>query len=371
MASDVKPFGGAETFLQLLAERLDPRDFAPRVVVPRHGPLVDRLRARDIPVDLIPLSRLRDLARLPQFLRSLDRTGIRLINAHGVRAGFFSALARTRRPLRVAVTEHNLQDWRRHRALRALDGLIARHNDMRIAVSQAVHDDMISSGVCAPGMVQVIYLGVETERYRPDAARRARARERFAIGADEAAVVAAGRLAPMKGFIDLVEAAPAVVARVPRARIIIAGDGEERARLRARIDAIGVGASVSLAGYVQDMPELMAAADVFVLPSVELPGSPREGLPVVIMEALASGCAVVTTAVSGNSEIVEDGVNGRIVAQHDPAALADAIAGILADPDRARMGENGRRIAVERFDLDRSVRQHAELFIHLIESPRD
>jgi glycosyltransferase involved in cell wall biosynthesis len=127
---------------------------------------------------------------------------------------------------------------------------------------------------------------------------------------------------------------------------------------------------VSLPGYVSDMPELMAAADVFVLPSVEVPGSPREGLPVVIMEALASSCPVVTTAVSGNSEIVEDGVNGRLVPQHNPAALADAIVSVLQDPDRARLGENGRRIVEERFDLDRSVHNHAELFLRLIESRR-
>lgn len=368
MMADVKPFGGAETYLYLLAVHLDRSTFAPRVIVPREGPMVERLRQAGVPVDVLPLCRPRDVTRLPRFLKLLRDHHVRLVNAHGVRAGFFGALARARLPIKVAVTEHNLQDWRRHAIPRLIDRFIARHNDVRITVSRSIADDMIAAGVCRPERTKVVYLGIETERYRVDAARRAAARARFGIGPDTLAVVGAGRLAPMKGFIDLVEAAPAIVARVPGARIIIAGDGEERGRLQRRIDALAVGKAVTLPGFVGDMPELLAAADVFVLPSVELPGAPREGLPVVIMEALASNCPVVTTRVSGNPEIIEDGVNGRLVPPGDPPALAAAVAGILEDPDRARLGEAGRRIVDERFSIERSVARHSELFLRLIES---
>lgn len=366
MMSDVKPFGGAEHFFTLLVRHLNRDLVSPRVVVPRVGAMVDAIRATGVPVDVIPLTRPLDIRHFPGFLGLLESHGTRLVNAHGVRAGFFGALARKRLPLRVVVTEHNLRE--RQTMLNGfIDRFVARNIDRRVTVSQAVADGLVASGVCGPDEIQVIHVAVETERHRPDPARREAARRRFGIAEGELAVVAAGRFHPMKGFIDLIEAAPAIAGGVPNARIILAGDGEERDRFRRRIDALGVGNAVSLPGYVKDMPELLVAADVFVLPSVELPGSPREGLPMVITEALASGCPVVTTAVSGNREIVSDGVNGLIVPQQDPAALAAGIVRILRHPDRRRMGENGRRIVTERFGIERVAGEYTDLFLRLIE----
>jgi len=370
MMSDVKPFGGAENFVQLLVRYLDPGLFSRRVIVPREGAMVDRIREAGVPVDVLSLASAGDIRNFPRFLHILQSGRVRLINAHGVRAGLYSALARKRLPVKVVVTEHNLQEWRGRYWPSKIDRFIARNNDKRVTVSQAVADAMLASGVCSPDLIQVIHVAVEAGRHRPDAARREAARRAFGIGDDELAVVAAGRFHRMKGFIHLIDAAPQILQRVPRARIIIAGDGEEMTAFRKRIDELRVGERVVLPGFIKNMPELLAAADVFVLPSVEVEGSPREGLPMVIAEALATGCPVVTTAVSGNKEIVRDGYNGLLVAQQDAGALADGITRILTDPDRKRMGENARRTVEERFSIEGVAAQYADLFRRLIEQQR-
>lgn len=128
-----------------------------------------------------------------------------------------------------------------------------------------------------------------------------------------------------------------------------------------------MGDRVRLIGFVRDMPELFAAADLFVLPSVALENTPREGTPMTIQEAQAAGLAVVTTNISGNAEIIRDGFNGRVVPEQDPASLADAIADILRRPDRAQLGENGRQLVRERYSVEYVVAAYTEIFLNLLE----
>ena len=197
---------------------------------------------------------------------------------------------------------------------------------------------------------------------------RASARARFAIAANELAVVSAGRLHPMKGFIDLVNAVPRIIKSVPNARIIVAGEGEERGVLEKQIADLNVGGSIRLIGYVREMPELFAAADMFVLPSVALPGMQQEGTPLSIQEAGAAGLPVVTTRVSGNAEIIQDGFNGRIVEPQRSVQLADAIVEMLRNPERRKMGDNGKQVVRERYSLEFVVAQYTKVFLSLLET---
>jgi hypothetical protein len=188
MMSDVKPFGGAEHSFSLIVRNLDRSVFSPRVVVPREGPMVETIRAAGIPVEIMPLTRARDLTRFPRFLGFLKSNRIRLVNAHGVRAGMYGGLAKMMLPIKVVVCERNLQSWRAQALPRTIDRFIARHNDFRIGVSQAIVDDMVAAGVCNRDMVRAIGGGVDTTRLAVTPERRAKARERFGITADEIAI---------------------------------------------------------------------------------------------------------------------------------------------------------------------------------------
>ena len=368
MLSDVKPFGGAEHSIADLARELDRSLFSPRVLVPRESPVVSRFRAARVPVHVMPLTRARDIVHLPLFLSLLREHRIRLVNAHGVRGGFYAALARRVQPVKVVLCERNLQPWRARALPRALDRFVASNNDVRVGVSQSIVDDMVSAGVIARERTRVIPGGVDMTRFDMDASVRASARARFAIAANELAVVSAGRLHPMKGFIDLVNAVPRIIKSVPNARIIVAGEGEERGVLEKQIADLNVGGSIRLIGYVREMPELFAAADMFVLPSVALPGMQQEGTPLSIQEAGAAGLPVVTTRVSGNAEIIQDGFNGRIVEPQRSVQLADAIVEMLRNPERRKMGDNGKQVVRERYSLEFVVAQYTKVFLGLLET---
>ena len=168
-----------------------------------------------------------------------------------------------------------------------------------------------------------------------------------------------GRLEPAKGAPILIEAFAAVLPRHPQARLTIVGDGSARAALEAQALALGIAPSVRFLGYQpqKSVAQLLGDADVFVLPSF------AEGLPVVLMEALASRVPVIATQIAGVPELVQDGISGFIVPPGDLAGLTERMDRLLADPDlRARMGAAGRAKVEAEFDIATEAGKLAGLF---------
>ncbi len=173
-------------------------------------------------------------------------------------------------------------------------------------------------------------------------------RHRLGAAPDEPLVAAVGRLVYKKGFRYLLEAAPEILRRHPRARLVIGGGGELAGELAGQARELGVAERVSFPGMLShdQVLELVAAADLFVMPSIRDPGGNIDGLPIVVLEAMAAGRPVVATDVAGMPLAVADGETGLLVAEKDAAALAGAVSELLADDERRRrMGEAGRRRA--------------------------
>ena len=195
---------------------------------------------------------------------------------------------------------------------------------------------------------QVVRGGVDADVWRPDA----RSGERLEI-------LNVGRLSPVKGQALLIEAIAALRERGIDAHCRIVGDGLERAALRARIDELGLNGAVELTGAVgQDrIRELYAQADVFCLPSF------REGLPFVLIEALAMELGVVATRIMGIPELVADGESGILVTPGRVDQLTDALAELASDPDRRRrLGVAGRATVERDYSLRRLAREMSALF---------
>ncbi len=175
-----------------------------------------------------------------------------------------------------------------------------------------------------------------------------------------------GRLVEKKGFDVMVEACGILRTRdVPFEAVIVGEHGEHEPEIRRRIDALGLGDSVRLAGPMEQtrLYEEYRSAGVFCLPCRVLDNGDRDGIPNVLMEAMACGLPVVTTPVSGIPEIIRDGVNGRLVPPDDPAALADALMRLDADPRLAESLSAEARVTVrERFDGERFAAELAALF---------
>jgi glycosyltransferase involved in cell wall biosynthesis len=215
-----------------------------------------------------------------------------------------------------------------------------------VAISRYNRDCIVSEcGTEYGDKVHVIHCGVDTTVFSP-----ANAYER----SDELSILCVGTLDPRKGQAHLVDSCRILAGRGVPFRCKIVGGAGDRHALEARVTASGLDGRVELVGW-QTRPEivdLMRAADVVVAPSVPLRDGRQEGIPVTLMEAMATGVPVVASAISGIPELVEDGRNGLLVAPADPDALADALEKLQSSADlRRRLGSAGREKVLRSFEL--------------------
>ncbi len=247
-----------------------------------------------------------------------------------------------------------------------LDRLVLRWMDRVVCVSEGQAVKVRQGGV-PPERVTVIRNAIDPAPFsNPEPSYREELQKFFAAP-KRRIVAAAGRLSPEKGFGQLVEAAALVRQADATVGFILFGDGPLRGEIAARINQLGLQDHFVLAGFRDDLAKFLPHADVAVLPSF------TEGLPVVVLEALAAGVPVVATAVGGTPEVVEDGVNGYLVAPGKPADLAQRILGLLGDDDRRRaMGQRGRQRVLTDFTFAAQSLQYQSLFEDLLrhQSPR-
>jgi glycosyltransferase involved in cell wall biosynthesis len=215
----------------------------------------------------------------------------------------------------------------------------------------------------------VIPYGVDGALFRPDPARRPIWRDRLGIPAGAPLVLGVGRMATKKGFHVLLDAFDEIARRVPDAHLVLAGGGDLLDGFRRR--AARWPGRVHLPGPVMhdELPDLYRAADLFALPAVHDSKGNVDGLPNVILEAMASALPVVGTAISGLPIAVRPGDSGWLVAEKEPAPLAAAVAEALADLVAARrMGESGRARALAEFSWDAVAARYRAAYLQAIDS---
>jgi phosphatidyl-myo-inositol dimannoside synthase len=199
----------------------------------------------------------------------------------------------------------------------------------------------------------VIPYGVDVRAFSPDRARRGLWRERLGVPAAAPLVLGVGRMATKKGFHVLLEALPGLLEANPEAHVVLAGGGDLLPRFAAAAERWPGRLHLPGAVLRDTLPDLYRAADVFALPAVHDARGNVDGLPNVILEAMASGLPVVASGISGIPLAVVPGATGLLVPEGSAGALREALGSLLADPQRAReMGERGRRRAEEELTWD-------------------
>lgn len=222
-----------------------------------------------------------------------------------------------------------------------------------MAVSEHHAGRLIASGIPA-SRVAVVRNGIEVERY--ESGDRVATRAALGVAGGAPLILVPARLHPAKGHRDLFAALTDIRRVHPEVRVLFAGDGPERAALEALARTTPSAGTVRFLGHREDLPDLLAAADLVVLPSR------AEGLPAALLEALAAGRAVVATAVGGVPEAVTDGVQGRLVPPGDPTRLAAAVLELLASPaQRAALAAAGRARVGREFRAEAATRRHEQV----------
>ena len=284
----------------------------------------------------------RALVRLVRLLRA---TRPDVLHAHMVHANLLARLARlfVRLPLLVC-TMHNQDEggqWR-YVAYRLTDRL----TDVTTTVSALAMSEAVRRGAVQVERIRVVPNGVDLSVYHPGSDGRVEARAALGLG-DDFTWLAAGRLTAAKAPNHLISAFASLEPRHLGARLLIAGDGELRQSLAEQIDRVGLREHVHLLGVRADLPSLMRAADGFVMSSL------WEGLPLVLLEAAASGLPIVATDVGGSRDAVVDGESGFLVPPDNVLELAVAMDRMMRMPatDRQLMAARGRRHVADHFAL--------------------
>lgn len=353
--------GGGERFAVELVRRLDRERYEPRVVcLYEAGELQDRLDSANVPVEVLGLGLKLRAAGWERVWRALRTRRPDIVHAHLPEACWYGAPAAwmARVPVRICHVQNS--QWRWSSKLRRLDRTASAFATQVIACSDAARRFCETEVGVRPGKIQVIHNAVDTDRFR-DLPSRDEARRRLSLPSGIPVLTCVASLTKQKGHRYLLTAMMRIREALPATELLLVGDGPLKDDLSRLARELSIDEHVQFLGPRHDVPSILAAADVFVLPSL------WEGLPLVLAEAGAAGLPTVATGVDGNVEIVSDGTTGLLVSPENPGDLADAAIALLKSPERSHeMGRRARERVRDRFDIDVAVRKVEDLYAEAV-----
>jgi len=351
--------GGAERVVAQLATGLQAAGAENVVFLPERGEgwLAEQLRGSGVAIEKFHVDRPVSPTCARSLTQAFRRHRITVAHSHEFSMAVYGAWAAWRAGVPHVITMHGGRYYggrlRRRLAMRAAIAMSGKTVAVSAPLARALTDDLSIAG----SRVQVIPNGVP--RQRP---QRVNLREELRLTPNARLIVSVGNLYPVKGHVHLVDAAARLADRHPSLHVAIAGRGDLEDDLAARARAHGLADRIHLLGLRSDISAILAAADLFVLPSLS------EGLPLAVLEAMFAGCAIVASDVGEIATVLEDGRAGVLVEPANPAALAEAIDALLNDPKRAKnLGTRAAFRAVAEYDISRMVRRYATVYQELVQ----
>lgn len=373
--------GGAQEVVRTLVGYLKSDECIPIVCTFKEGPLRQDIEQLGIQVEVLPARRYSIVA-FPLFVVDMIRLWwwlVKLVKRNEVDAvqthllgslDFLVLLVRATTRLRVVLwtfhstnftlAEAHLPKYKwllrpKRYVYRLLYRFTSHLVSGFIAVSDQVKEAMTEIIGPIQGKITVICNGVDIRKYGLPVDRMS-LRSQLGLAASDRLIAVVGTLKEPKGHRYLVEAMTIIVPQYPDAHALFIGDGDLRQELQAQVEGLNLGDHVHFLGNRHDVPKLLAASDLFVLPSL------WEGLSIALLEAMASGLPIVATAVSGTSQVMSAGETGLIVPPRDAQTLAAAIMQLLSDPEEAQALARAARRHVE---MHYSARKQADEYLAL------
>jgi glycosyltransferase involved in cell wall biosynthesis len=249
----------------------------------------------------------------------------------------------------------------------ALNRFSERFVDKFIVVSKALRKGMIEGHKTEPQKVVKIYNGIEIDEYRIDDEGevihgKSKLRKELCLENNVPVIGAIGRLVWQKGFEYFIEAIPDVLKRIPEAVFLIVGEGPLKDELNVKSKMLKVENKIIFTGFRSDIKEIIASLDILAIPSL------LEGLPMILLEAMAMTKPIVATDIDGIKDVLDNGRTGLLVPPKAPEALSEAIVNLLIHKDKAhQMGINARRVVEERFGVDIMVQKVEKVYEELLQ----
>lgn len=365
--------GGAENLTYQLTQSLARKGYQVSVVCfPSIGILPEKEMAETPNINIYPILKPGKIGLIRNFLSLwslLRRERFNIIHAHfAFPTGTMGLVGKLFR-IPIVVTSHGV-DIRKDKKIgygMRLNKLAAimiwftlKVIDCLVVVSKAMVEDAIDAG-CSSSKIRVIYNGIDLRMIPPPVSSDIF--ERNGITKNDFIILYLGRLLAVKCPQDVVQALPKILQLVPNARLVFAGQGEERSRLEDSVSGLNLKDKVIFTGFVtgDDKWSLLRRCDVFVLPAVV------EAFGIAVIEAMACSKPVVATNLGPFPEIIRDGESGLLVPLHSPDKLANAIIQLALDEKgRAEMGEKARKEVEERFDINKTGDEYLKIYREVI-----
>jgi glycosyltransferase involved in cell wall biosynthesis len=362
--------GGAEEQVMLLSLGLRERGWEVKIVslLPLF-PLSAELEASDIQISSLGMKPgIPDPRAMPRLIKHLRDFQPDVVHCHMPQANLLARAVRPFCQFPVLIsTLHNLTMERINggsgRFLERAHGLTDRYSDLTTVICTNAIRSYTERGAVPAAKVAVFYNGVNTRNYQADPATRRRMRRELNLE-NKFAWLAIGRFEKAKAYPNMIRAfAKIAKGSEQNLTLLICGRGSLEKEIRAEVRACGVEDKVSFLGVRRDIPDVMNAADGFVMSSY------LEGLPMVLLQAASVGLPIVATDVGGNAEVVIHGVNGFVVPPGSDEALANGMKSVLRLPEAERhlMAERGRLLAREKFEIERILDRWEALYCQQIE----
>ena len=347
--------GGMENYVARLVDRLPRERYGVSLLAPFESPFTDRLREAGVDVVITPITDEPSWQSIQLTSALIQSRAVDVIQSHLPNAHVLAAIAGQLTDRPVLATVHG-------RAVTTLDLEVQRLAGSHLGVvCRQSYFHALGVGV-DPRHVHLIPNGVDTEQFRPQAARAGALRGRFGIGATTPLVGFVGRLSVEKGPDLFLRTALSVRAQCPAAEFVLVGEGPMLKSLQTFAARFGLAGAVHFAGAQEDMPRIFNELDVVVS------SSHSEAMPLAVMEAMASGLPVIACKVGGVPDLVAHGITGWLVDAGDCDGLATRVVELLDDEAlRSAMGRAARARAVTRLSLDQSVEATTKLLAQLTE----
>jgi len=343
---------GAEGQLTALLTRLDRSRFEPHLIcLTRGGHHEAALNQAGIPYEILgksgkadPLAVFRLCKLMKSFKPDILHTWMFTSNAYGRVAGILAGV-----PVRIA-SERAVDTWKTW-PYKLIDRLLAPWTHCIVGNCEAIREFVAKETGADRNKLSVIPNGVDVSLFEP----------KEHIGMEEVCFCTVGRLAPQKRTDLFIKAISRLNKQKKNVRGIIAGDGPLRGELQKLASKEGIESRVAFLGATEDVPGLLERSDAFIL------ASDWEGMPNVVLEAMAAGLPVVGTAIDGTKEIVKDGETGLLVPADDADALAAAMNELADSVElRSRMGKAGRLRAESKYSMEKMVERYETLYTNLV-----